>query len=173
MDKIWAPWRTQYILGIKPENEPVEEPLDPCVLCAKFKASPEKDRANLVLHRGSRSFVMMNLYPYNSGHIMIVPYEHTGVFESLEPAVTTEMTLFLQKLLPIFKKTMNPDGFNMGMNLGHVAGAGIADHVHIHLVPRWNGDTNFMPVLADTKVISEHIEATYDRLKAAINESGL
>ena len=171
MDKIWAPWRTQYILGIKPE-EAADSVREPCVLCGKHKAAPGKDRENLLLHRGAQSFIMMNLYPYNTGHLMIVPYEHTGAFEALAPAVTAEMTSFLQKLFPIFRTSMNPDGYNVGMNFGRIAGAGIVDHVHIHLVPRWNGDCNFMPVLADTKVISEHIEATYDKLKAAMGESG-
>jgi len=170
MDNIWAPWRMKYIQGVRPEKDAAATEADPCVLCAKFKDAPENDRKNLVLFRGKLSFIMMNLYPYNSGHLMIVPYMHTGRFEELPPETTAEMTAFLQKLLPVFRKVMSPDGFNIGMNLERVAGAGIIDHVHIHLVPRWNGDCNFMPVLAETKVISEHLDATYDKLKEGIGD---
>jgi ATP adenylyltransferase len=170
MDNIWAPWRMQYILGVRPEKDAAATEADPCVICAKYKDKPENDRKNLVLYRGKNSFIMMNLYPYNSGHLMIVPYMHTGLFEQLIPETTAEMMAFLQRMLPVFRKIMNPDGFNIGMNLERVAGAGIIDHVHIHLVPRWNGDCNFMPVLADTKVISEHIEETYDKLKEGIGD---
>jgi ATP adenylyltransferase len=170
MDKIWAPWRTQYVMGVKPEGEAAATPADPCVLCAKYKDAPENDRKNLVLFRGAHSFIMMNLYPYNSGHLMFVPYTHTGEYERLTTETTAEMTLFQQKMITVFRKLMNPDGFNIGMNLGRAAGAGITDHAHMHFVPRWNGDCNFMPVLADTKVISEHMDSTYEKLKKGIGD---
>ena len=169
MDTIWAPWRIQYILGVKPEKDAAATEADPCILCAKYKDSPDNDRRNLVLHRGEHAFILMNLYPYNTGHLMLVPYIHTGAFEELGPEVTAEMMSLMQKMISVFRKVLKPDGFNAGINLGRVAGAGVIGHVHIHLVPRWNGDCNFMPVLGDTKIISEHIEATYDKLKAAIS----
>ncbi len=169
MDNIWAPWRIQYILGARPEKDASAADADPCVLCANHKDTPDNDRKNLLLFRGNYSFIMMNLYPYNTGHLMFVSYQHTGVFQELPDETTNEMMSLVKKMIPIFKKCMKPDGFNIGMNLGRVAGAGITDHVHIHLVPRWNGDCNFMPVLAETKVISEHIEATYDKLKTEIS----
>jgi len=172
MDRIWAPWRIQYILGIKPEDKARSSEEDPCVLCALRKSEPEKDRGNLLLHRGEHSIIMMNLYPYNSGHLMFVPNTHTGDFEQLSGDETAEIMSFAQRMIPVFKKVMNPDGYNLGINLGRVAGAGIIDHVHLHLVPRWNGDANFMPVIGETKVISDHIEMTYDRLLKGMKEAG-
>ncbi|HOO56129.1 MAG TPA: HIT domain-containing protein [bacterium] len=173
MDRIWAPWRIQYILGMDDGKKEAGKKNHGCVLCANHEADPENDRKNLVLHRGEHSYIMMNLYPYNSGHLMFVPYKHTGDFGALACETVAEMMALTQKMIPVIGETMSPHGFNIGMNLGRVAGAGIVDHVHLHLVPRWNGDCNFMPVLSDTKVISEHIEATYDRLKKAISGTDL
>jgi ATP adenylyltransferase len=127
--------------------------------------SPEHDRANLLLLRGERNFVILNLYPYNSAHLMVVPYQHTSDFTSLEAQTTGEMTALLQRMLRVISEEYKPEGFNMGMNLGKVAGAGVADHVHMHLVPRWAGDTNFMPIVGATKVMPELLETTYDRLR--------
>jgi ATP adenylyltransferase len=169
MDKIWAPWRMQYILGVKSESELEAEKKHECVLCAKYKAGPADDRKNLVLFRGKHSFILMNLYPYNSGHLMFVPYTHSGDYESLPGEDVAEMTELSRKMIPVMRSAMNPQGFNLGINLGRVAGAGIIDHVHLHMVPRWNGDCNFMPVLSDTKIISEHIETTYDKIKREID----
>lgn len=133
-----------------------------CIFC--FKPQADKDRDNLILYRSSRNFVIMNLYPYNNGHMMVVPYQHAPDLNSLPDETLLDFMQTTQKCLTALKETMKPDGFNLGINLGRVAGAGIDDHVHLHIVPRWNGDTNFMPVIGDIKVMPEYINATYDRL---------
>jgi ATP adenylyltransferase len=180
---LWTPWRMQYITGdgqggegsLKEANRGAAEEADlpqaestGCVFCDRARMSPEHDRANLVLLRGERNFVILNLYPYNSAHLMVVPYLHTSDFASLDAQTTGEMTALLQRMLRTISQEYKPEGFNMGMNLGRVAGAGVADHVHMHLVPRWAGDTNFMPVVGQTKVMPELLETTYDRLKARL-----
>lgn len=156
MEHLWAPWRMAYIdpSGAKEQG---------CIFCVK----PEEDRdeENLILNRGARCFVLMNLFPYNNGHLMIAPYAHVPDIERLDAETLTEMMLTAQKSLAALRAAMRPDGFNMGINQGTVAGAGIADHVHFHVVPRWNGDTNFMPVLADTKVMPDYLQNTYRQLK--------
>ncbi len=159
MDKLWAPWRMEYILSAKEENEK-----SGCIFCQRI---PQKDdRKNLILYRGANVFVIMNKFPYNSGHLMVVPYQHTGDLQAIPAPVLTELFTTLQLCQQVLDEVMQPHGYNIGMNLGRVAGAGIEDHLHLHIVPRWNGDTNFMPVIADTKVISEALEKTYDKLKA-------
>jgi len=154
-ERLWTPWRMEYILD---DNKP-----GGCIFCDK--PGEEKDRDNLILFRGEESFVIMNKYPYNNGHIMVTPYSHVSDLTLLTGDVAAEMTLEMQRSIGILKEVMKPDGFNVGMNLGKAAGAGIDDHLHLHIVPRWNGDTNFMPVLADTRVMPEHLEETYMRLK--------
>jgi ATP adenylyltransferase len=135
-----------------------------CIFCAKARG--HRDEANLLLHRGQHGFVMMNLFPYNSGHLMVAPYAHIGRLESL----SAERTLDLMKLttlsLRVLRAEVKPEGFNIGVNLGRVSGAGIAAHLHVHIVPRWNGDTNFMPLFAETRVIPEHLRTTYRKLRA-------
>lgn len=158
MDKLWAPWRIGYILSDKKE--------DGCVFCNAFKSDNDEDR--LVLFRSKHSFIIMNLYPYNAGHLMVVPNRHISSPTELKEEEQLDMFKLTNKCIEILKKVMNPDGFNVGMNLGRSAGAGIDDHIHIHIVPRWNGDTNFMPILADTKVISESLKETYKKLKGAL-----
>lgn len=138
-----------------------------CIFCDKIKARRTQDRKNLVLHRGERAFVVMNLYPYTSGHLMVAPYEHSGELESLDGEVLKEMMLLVGTSIRALRATMNPQGFNIGINLGRVAGAGVEDHVHIHIVPRWNGDTNFMPVFAEVRMIPELLPQTYDKLFVA------
>ncbi len=138
-----------------------------CIFCDKMRAPPEKDRENLVLLRGQRAFVALNLYPYANGHMMVAPYQHTGAFEALDTETLLEMMQLVTKGIRALRRVMNPQGFNIGANLGRAAGAGVEDHVHLHLVPRWNGDTNFMPVLADVRVIPELLPQTYDQLLAA------
>jgi ATP adenylyltransferase len=135
-----------------------------CIFCDKVKARRTQDRKNLVLHRGERAFVVMNLYPYTSGHLMVAPYEHNGELESLDGDTLKEMMLLVGASIRALRATMNPHGFNIGINLGRVAGAGVEDHVHIHIVPRWNGDTNFMPVFAEVRMIPELLPKTYDKL---------
>ena len=153
MDKLWAPWRMEYIKGPKKEG---------CIFCTK--AGEDRDRDNLILYRGDRAFVLMNLYPYSNGHLMVAPYDHLGEIEQLSADVRIEMFDLVERCVRVLKETMSPQGFNIGINLGSVAGAGVRDHVHIHVVPRWNGDTNFMTVLGEVRVISDHIYSTYDQL---------
>lgn len=152
MKIVWAPWRIEYISGEKEEG---------CIFCNKPKEI--QDRNNLILYRGSAGFIIMNRYPYANGHLMTVPYRHTNDILSLNEAERLDimnLTIICTEILKILK----PEGFNIGMNLGRIAGAGIDDHIHFHVVPRWNGDTNFMPVIAETKVIPEYIDQTYLRL---------
>lgn len=155
MKKLWAPWRAQYILGRK-ENG--------CLLCRVSQEN--KDGDNLVVWRGERSYVMLNLYPYNTGHLLIVPHRHEKLLENLSDEESLELMRLAQMSIKALKKSLRPQGFNLGVNLGNVAGAGIEDHVHLHLVPRWGGDTNFMPILAATKVISQALQDTFNSLKA-------
>ncbi len=158
MKVLWAPWRIEYIRSPKHDG---------CIFCDFPKEN--RDRERLILHRGKHSFVIMNNYPYNPGHVMIAPYRHVGKWEDLTDEELLEIMRLSQLMIKAIKRAMNPDGFNMGVNLGRVAGAGIDDHVHLHIVPRWNGDTNFMPVVADTKVIPESLQEAYDELKKAID----
>ncbi len=136
-----------------------------CFLCAKIADDPSRDRENLVLFRGERCFALLNLYPYNTGHLMVAPCEHTGDYATLDPRTATELTELSQRSVSAIQRAYAPDAFNIGMNLGRPAGAGVPDHLHVHVVPRWSGDTNFMPIIADTKVMPESLEQTYDRLR--------
>jgi ATP adenylyltransferase len=135
-----------------------------CVLCDKV--AENDDKKNHILHRGRTCCVMLNLYPYNNGHLMIAPYQHVPSLEMLEEETLIEMMLLVSKCLVALRQCMNPQGFNLGVNIGKAAGAGVYDHVHFHIVPRWEGDTNFMPILAETRVIPELLDDTYDQLKA-------
>lgn len=155
MNHLWAPWRAEYIAGGAKEAD--------CIFCTK--PQQDNDAENYILHRGTVCFVIMNLYPYNNGHLMIVPYRHVADFDMLTAEESAGMISVLQAWLRVLKQAMTPHGFNVGMNLGRVAGAGIEEHLHIHVVPRWNGDTNFMPVVGETKVISEGLDRTYRKLK--------
>ena len=153
MDKLWAPWRMRYILA---------EESDGCIFCDVV--TREDDRGNLVLYRGSSCFAMMNKFPYNNGHIMLAPFRHVGHFESLNDDESLDLMRLLQLSVKAIREVLEPQGFNIGINIGRVAGAGVVDHIHVHVVPRWGGDTNFMPVLSETKVINEELEETYDKL---------
>ncbi len=155
MDKLWAPWRMKYITCGDLDD-------GGCFLCTK--ATSKNDRENLVLYRGETVFALQNLYPYNNGHLLIAPYRHVGNFTELDERELCELMRLCQKCTMAIEAGMGAHGFNIGINLGRVAGAGCADHLHMHIVPRWNGDTNFMPIIADTKVISESLTAAYDRL---------
>lgn len=163
MKNLWAPWRMAFIA---PKTQQSEEQEQECIFCTHPAA--HKDAENHILYRGERCYMMLNLYPYNNGHLMIAPYQHVEGIEKLDRATLTEMMEQAQLALRAIRFAMKPDGFNMGINEGKVAGAGFADHVHYHVVPRWNGDTNFMPVLADVKVIPQHIDAVYQELKQAL-----
>jgi len=156
-ETLWAPWRLSYI---KSPDRPQGED---CFLC-RFRSTPDNDAANLVLQRGERSFVVLNRYPYNNGHLLVAPYAHKASLLDLDDAELQECSRFLRLLVGRLTRAMNPDGFNVGLNLGRVAGAGLPGHLHWHIVPRWNGDTNFMPVLADVNIIPQSLAALYELL---------
>lgn len=159
MRRLWTPWRMTYLVGERAEC---------CVFCSKM--GQNTDRENLILYRGQQTCVVMNLYPYNTGHLMIVPYGHVPTLEELTDEAGLEVMRLVRESLRILRETMHPDGFNMGANIGKSAGAGIHDHVHIHIVPRWEGDTNFMPIFSETRVMPEMLPDTYDRLKQRFDE---
>jgi ATP adenylyltransferase len=155
MNRLWSPWRMKYI-----ENGEQEEG---CIFCnAQAK---EDSEANLIAFRGQRAFVILNLYPYTSGHLMVIPFEHVATFEELTSATRSEMMELTSQCMLVLRKTYHPQGFNMGANIGEAAGAGVPGHVHIHIVPRWGGDTNFMSTLGETRVLPESIEVTYRRVR--------
>jgi ATP adenylyltransferase len=157
MKHLWSPWRLEYLMEPKAEG---------CIFC--HAAESDDDRGNLVLLRGERVFLILNRFPYNNGHFMVVPYSHVPSLEDLDEPVLTEMMLLLNRGLGALRAIMSPDGFNVGANLGQVAGAGIEDHVHLHAVPRWAGDTNFMPVVGDMRVVPQTWLQTYEDLRAAL-----
>ena len=160
MEQLHAPWRIEYILAPKPP--PGEESL-----FARIARSSD-DEANYVLVRERTCYAVLNAYPYNGGHLLIVPYRQTADLADLTGPELTDLMLLTQRCLEALRRTMKPDGFNVGLNLGRVAGAGVEDHVHLHIVPRWNGDTNFMPVLARTSVDPEALTAVAARLRNAL-----
>lgn len=160
MEKLWSPWRSQYIDSFKNKKETDEEE---CVFCEMMGKDAE-DLSNLVIDKGELTFTVMNLYPYNNGHLMIVPYRHTSEFMSLTDEENHEIMHKMRIAYKALKEILHPEGFNMGMNLGKAAGAGIHEHIHYHIVPRWNGDTNFMPVLGEVKVISQDLVETKKQL---------
>lgn len=155
MRQLWAPWRMTYIGS--------DAPNDQCVFCAA--AAAQDDEARLVLARGERCFALMNIYPYNNGHLMISPYAHQPSILELDAATLTEMMMLAQRCVRACQEAIGAQGFNIGINQGTVAGAGIVDHVHLHVVPRWGGDTNFMPVLADVKIMPDYLENTYRQIR--------
>lgn len=161
MERLWAPWRMPYLKNDPPKG---------CIFCINPRR--EKDQANLILHRGKHVFVMMNLYPYCNGHLLVSPYRHVASFEKLDPPTLSDLMVTAQQTLRALRGVFNPDAFNLGINQGREAGAGIESHVHLHIVPRWNGDTNFMPVLADTRVIPENLGSSYTRLRPFFQTSG-
>lgn len=140
-----------------------------CILCEKYRDN--KDEENLILLRGRSCYVLLNLFPYNPGHLMIVPYQHRPSLEEVDATTLAEMMELLTESIRWLRTAMAPAGFNIGINIGHAAGAGLADHLHMHVVPRWEGDTNFMPVLADTKTMPEALSATYAKLVRVIDEA--
>ena len=154
MDRIWAPWRMDYIESSKEPG---------CVFCEKSQS--KKDKKNLVLYRGMETFILMNLYPYTNGHLMIAPYLHTSDVNELTEIANKEIMQFAANCFNILKSKLGAEGFNFGANLGKVAGAGIDQHIHYHIVPRWDGDTNFMPVISETKIMIEKLNKTWERLK--------
>jgi ATP adenylyltransferase len=158
LQQLWAPWRMKYILS--------DKQAEGCVFCTKL--AEDRDVENYVLWRGTHCAIVLNLYPYNNGHLMVVPYAHVPSLEDLAVRAQTEMMLSVTKSLALLRQAMQPHGFNVGVNIGKAAGAGIESHVHVHVVPRWEGDTNFMPVLAETRAIPEWLDDTYANLKAVL-----
>ena len=164
MDTLWAPWRMKYIDGINDDGSH-----NGCFLCAARDS--KDDRESLVFLRRPHVFAVLNRFPYNNGHTLIVPAAHKGDLADLPDDAMLALMTLTRDVLGLFRRLLRPDGFNVGFNFGRTAGAGLPEHLHLHLVPRWNGDTNFMPVLADTKVIPQALEDVYDRLTKALQES--
>ena len=162
--RLWAPWRLAYIQAARGRNDGGS---DECIFCSK-PALGDDDEA-LIPYRGERCFVMLNAFPYTNGHVMIAPYEHTADLTALDDATSLELVKTTHRALAALADTYSPDGYNVGLNLGEVAGAGVADHVHLHVVPRWSGDTNFMPIVADTRVMPQSLSDSQTALRAAFS----
>lgn len=163
MKRIWAPSHAAYILKTDKEKG--------CILCNK--PAEKKDKANYILYRGKENFIILNAYPYTPGHLMVAPYRHIGNLLDLSVAESREQVELVKLCVRVLITEIKPAGFNIGMNLGRVAGAGIEGHIHTHVVPRWNGDHNFMTVLADTRVLSEGLETMYSKLKAGLRNRAI
>ncbi len=160
MKQLWAPWRLAFI-----EKAPR---LSICIFCEK--PARNQDGRSFILRRGRHAYVLMNIYPYNNGHLLIAPYRHIATLEELPEPVLLDMMRLVQRSIKAIRKAYAPEGFNLGVNQGKAAGAGIEHHIHLHIVPRWRADTNFMPLLGETRVLPQHLEASYARLKAAFGE---
>ncbi len=163
MERLYTPWRMKYVTS-------TQKKIDGCVFCAKLE-DDESDRENLILFRGTTTFTVMNLYPYNTGHLMILPYNHVANLSDVSPEARLEMMNNTAYFVELLTKMMRPDGFNIGINLGRVAGAGIAAHLHQHIVPRWGGDSNFMAVVGETRILPEELWDTYDRIIEQVQQS--
>jgi ATP adenylyltransferase len=155
MDYLWTPWRYSYVSTADRAKE--------CVFCRK---PADDDRASMIVHRAAHCFVVLNIYPYTSGHVMVVPYAHVDSLAKLPAEALTEMMALAQRLEAILRRLYSPDGINLGMNIGKAAGAGVAGHIHLHVLPRWVADANFMTVVAETRVLPETLEQTWERMKA-------
>jgi ATP adenylyltransferase len=159
--RIWAPWRLEYVKDAAKDNE------DECIFCAKPAA--DDDEANLIVHRGQRCFVILNLFPYTNGHLMVAPYEHVGALQGLDAETVAELMALGQSAMRRLEQVYSPQGYNVGFNQGRIAGAGFENHIHMHVVPRWGGDTNFMPVLADTRVMPQTLQQSYEALRGGFD----
>ncbi|MFB3779389.1 MAG: HIT domain-containing protein [Bryobacteraceae bacterium] len=162
MDHIWSPWRYRYVSKASPA--------DACIFCEK--AAQDRDAENLVLHRGVRNFVLLNAYPYTTGHMMIAPYEHAATLERAAGETLGEMMLLTQAAERCLRAVYRPSGLNIGMNIGECAGAGVAGHIHMHVLPRWPADSNFMTTVGETRVLPETLEDTYTKLLRAFRGDG-
>ena len=154
--RIWAPWRLAYVKDASKDKE------SECIFCAALDAGD--DDANLIVHRGERSFVILNKFPYTNGHLMVAPYEHLAQLQQIDPETIAEMMDLAQRGMNALETSYSPHGYNVGFNQGRVAGAGVEHHIHMHVVPRWGGDTNFMPVLGDTRVMPQSLEESFAAL---------
>jgi ATP adenylyltransferase len=157
--RIWAPWRLEYV---KDAGKDIEED---CIFCAKPGEGTEHDEENLIVHRGEKNFVILNKFPYTNGHLMVAPYAHISTLPELDAETLAEMMALAQLAMQKLEEVYAPHGYNVGFNQGKVAGAGVEHHIHMHVVPRWGGDTNFMPVLADTRVMPQTLEQSYEALR--------
>ena len=164
MKRLWAPWRMEYILDEKKHGS--------CLFCDISLDKKGNDTKNLILYRGKNCFVVLNKYPYNNGHLMVVPYFHTPTFDGLDDDVLFDLMKTQKISVDIIKKAMNPDGFNLGLNFGKVAGAGMESHMHLHIVPRWTGDTDSMPIIAETRVMPQHLKKSYNKLRGLFRKVG-
>lgn len=162
MKRLWAPWRMEYILS--------REKHKTCLFCDISSEKTTRDRKNLILYRSRHCFVVMNRYPYNNGHVMVVPYLHTPTFEGLSDDDLFDFIKTVSRSVDVLKRRLNPDGFNLGLNFGKIAGAGMESHMHMHIVPRWTGDTDSMPIISETRVMPEHLNRTYTKLKKFFKE---
>ena len=158
MDRLWTPWRYRYVSSANPTGG--------CIFCEK--AASSDDRANYIVLRAERNFLILNLYPYTTGHLMIAPYEHVATLAGAHPDTLEEMMRLTARAEKALRQVYQPDGLNIGMNLGESAGAGVPGHIHMHVLPRWTGDGSFMTAVAETRVLPETLETTYDRVKAAL-----
>jgi ATP adenylyltransferase len=160
--RIWAPWRLAYV------KDAANDSGGECIFCTKPKEND--DAANLIVHRGTSSYVMLNLFPYTNGHMMIAPYAHVGALQEVEPETLTEIMALAQQGIRILEDVYSPQGYNVGFNQGRAAGAGVEHHIHMHVVPRWGGDTNFMPVLGDTRVMPQSLEDSYTAIAGKFDD---
>lgn len=158
MDYIWSPWRYRYVADASKD--------DRCVFCRALEA--HDDKQTLIVHRAEKNFIILNRYPYTSGHVMIVPYAHSADLVATPPEVLTEMMVLAQRVQKALADTYHPEGYNLGMNLGRAAGAGITGHLHLHVLPRWSGDSSFMTVIGETRTEPEELSTTYERLRKAL-----
>ena len=161
MDRLWSPWRYEHIASGGADSPAARG----CVFC-NILADPQRDPVNFVLHRASHGFVVLNIYPYISGHLLIVPNEHVGELDAAKKETTDQLMDLAKRCQTALRTVYKPEGFNLGMNLGKPAGAGIVDHIHIHILPRWTGDSNFMSTVGETRVIPEDLPITYEKLRA-------
>jgi ATP adenylyltransferase len=161
--RIWAPWRLKYVKHASDDAE------GGCIFCDFPAQGPERDRDNLIVHRGELCFVILNKFPYTNGHLMVAPFEHIATLPEVPPEVTAEMMALAQRGVTALGDAYAPQGFNVGINQGRVAGAGVEHHIHLHVVPRWGGDNNFMPVLADTRVMPQSLSESYEALAGAFD----
>jgi ATP adenylyltransferase len=159
LDRLWSPWRYQYIASGGSEDSKTGG----CVFC-NLRDHPEDDETNFVLHRADHNFVVLNIYPYISGHLLVVPYQHVGDLDAAAKQTTDELMDLTKRCQTALREAYQPAGFNLGMNLGQAAGAGIVDHIHIHILPRWTGDSNFMSTVGETRVIPEDLSTTFQKL---------
>jgi ATP adenylyltransferase len=163
LDRLYTPWRMKYVTATDKHTQG-------CVFCANWQADSVNDRSNYIIYRGQTTFTVMNIYPYNTGHLMILPCAHVGALVEVDPATQFEMITLTTYFTGLLSEVLHPDGFNVGLNMGRAGGAGIDSHLHIHVVPRWQGDSNFMPIIGETRVLPELLEDTYDKIVALLKQ---